>query len=214
MKHFFLRSSAVLACALGLASCGGGNSGQLQIGVTLVNVTKTGLQLQNNGGAFHDVPAGGFYAFPELIPIDGSFDVVAQGKPANTTKCEVQNGKAKATNISLQKIRVVCTLITYNLGGTISGLTGPVGGEPADTGSGLILANGTDQKTIPVGAASFDMTLNAGTATESGKVPEGAPYGIVIFKQPVGRSCAVNPASSATGTMPAGDVTSVSISCS
>ncbi|UUZ46803.1 hypothetical protein LP420_23675 [Massilia sp. B-10] len=160
MKQFLLRSSAVIACALGLASCGGGDQGQLQISVTLVNVTKTGLQLQNNGGAFHDVPSGSFYAFPELIPIDGSFDVVAQGKPANTSKCEVQNGKAKATNISLQKIRVVCTLITYNLGGTITGLTGPTGTEAPDTGTGLILANGTDQKTIAVGATGFDMTLN------------------------------------------------------
>lgn len=214
MKQFLLRSSAVIACALGLASCGGGDQGQLQISVTLVNVTKSGLQLQNNGGAFHDVPSGSFYAFPELIPIDGSFDVVAQGKPSNTTKCEVQNGKAKATNISLQKIRVVCTLITYNLGGSISGLTGPTGTEAPDTGTGLILANGTDQKTIAVGATGFDMTLNAGTATESGKVPEGAPYGIAIFKQPVGRTCAVNPASSATGTMPAADVASVVITCS
>jgi hypothetical protein len=212
MKHFFLRSGAVLACALGLASCGGGDNGQLQIGVTLVNVTKTGLQLSNNGGAFHDVPAGGFYPFPELIPIDGSFDVVLNGKPSNATKCEVQNGKAKATNISLQKIRVVCTLITYHLGGTIIGLTGPGAGEAAGTGSGLVLANGTDQKTIAVGTTAFDMTLNAGTATESGKLPEDAPFGIVIFKQPAGRTCTVDP-TTATGKMPAADLATVKISC-
>jgi len=213
MKHFFLRSAAVLACALGLAACGGGDSGQLQISVTLVNVTKTGLKLQNNGGTFYDVPAGSIYSFPDLIPLDGSFDVVAQGKPANTTQCVVENGKSKATNISLQKIRVVCTLITYNLGGSITGLTGPAAGEAADTGTGLILANGTAQQAIGVGATSFTMTQNAGTATESGKVPEGLPYGLVIFQQPKGRTCSVTN-NSGVGTMPAADVNSITISCS
>ena len=41
------------------------------------------------------VPAGGTYSFPDLIALDGSFDVVAQGKPDNTTQCVVENGKAK-----------------------------------------------------------------------------------------------------------------------
>lgn len=200
MKHFFLRSAVLLACALGLAGCGGGNQGQLQISVTLVNVTKTGLKLQNNGGTFYDVPASTLYTFPDLIPIDGSFNVVAQGQPPNTTKCEVLNGKAKATNISLQKISVVCTLITYNLGGTITGLTT----------DGLILANGVSQQAIPANATSFTMTQNAGTATESGKVPEGLPYGVVIFQQPVGHTCTI---SNNSGTMPAADVNSITISC-
>ena len=210
MKHFFLRSAAVLACALGLAACGGGNSGQLQISVSLFNVTKTGLKLQNNGGTFYDVPAGGTYSFPDLIALDGSFDVVAQGKPDNTTQCVVENGKAKATNVSLQKIRVVCTLITYHLGGTITGLTGPRAGEAADTGTGLILANGNSQQAIAVNASAFNMTQNAGTATESGKVPEGLPYGVVVFQQPKGRTCSVT---NGVGTMPAADVNSITISC-
>ncbi|SHH55312.1 hypothetical protein [Massilia sp. CF038] len=201
MKHFFSRTGVALACALGLASCGGGDNGQLQISVTLVNVTKPGLKLQNNGGNFYDVPPGAVYSFPDLIPIDGSFDIVAQGQPPNTTKCEVVNGKKKATNISLQTIRVECTLITYHLGGTISGLTG----------DGLVLVNGTDKKTIPAGTTSFNLTVDPGNGgAVTGKVPEDAPYGVLIFNQPAGQTCTV---ANGTGKMPAADNATINITC-
>ncbi|HEY0064744.1 MAG TPA: hypothetical protein VGC21_21685 [Telluria sp.] len=201
MKHFFLRTGLVLACALGLASCGGGDNGQLQISVTLVNVTKPGLKLQNNGGTFYDVPAGALYVFPDLIPIDGSFDVVAQGQPPNTSKCEVINGKKKATNLSLLAIRVQCTLITYDLGGTITGLTG----------DGLVLINGQDQKAIPAGATSFNMTVDPGNGgAVTGKVPEDLPFGVLVFKDPAGQKCTVT---NGSGKMPASNYSPVTINC-
>lgn len=201
MNHFFLRTGVAIACALGLASCGGGEDGQLRIGVSLVNVTKAGLKLQNNGGTFYDVTPGSAFIFPDLIPLDGSFDVVAQGLPPNASKCEVLNGKAKATSVSLQKIQVVCTLYTFNLGGSVSGLS-------AD---GLVLVNGNIQKAIPKDATSFNLTVDPGNGgTVTGKIAEGLPYAVQIFASPANLNCTI---SNNSGTMPAADVASIAVSC-
>lgn len=46
MKNSYL-GAAMLACALGLAACGGGSSGELLLGGQVFGVTKDGLVLQD-----------------------------------------------------------------------------------------------------------------------------------------------------------------------
>ena len=77
-----------------------------------------------------------------------------------------------------------------------------------------MLINGSERQVIPAGATSFTMTKykdNDGKTYESGRVPDGAPYGITVFQQPAGRTCSV---ANGTGTMGSGPaLTAVTVTC-
>jgi hypothetical protein len=79
---------------------------------------------------------------------------------------------------------------TYMVGGGISGLTG----------SGLVLANGTDRLTVSAGATSF--TFPTAVAAQS-------TYAVTIATQPAGASCVI---ANGSGTASAA-VTSVQVTC-
>ena len=83
----------------------------------------------------------------------------------------------------------------YTVGGTISALQG----------SGLVLGN-SDGSTLTVGAGSKSFTFNAAFAT-------GKPYNISVMTQPgnPSQTCSV---AQGTGTVGAGNVTNVAVTCS
>jgi hypothetical protein len=173
MKSSILRSGVALACALGLAACGGGD-GDLPLsgavyGVskdgTPVQLTKEGLVLQNNGGDDTVVPAPyTSFAFSKNVSTDDEFDITVKSKPANVEKCEVNNAKARANYYTIQQISVVCTVKSHRLVATVNGLT--VGG--------LVLVNGTDRQSVPAGATSVEMA----------SVTEDGVYGVTVLNQP------------------------------
>ncbi len=80
---------------------------------------------------------------------------------------------------------------TYTLGGTVSGLTG----------AGLVLRNngGNDLAIAASGDFSFVTPLASGAA-----------YGVSVYAQPAGQSCAV---SNGAGTVAGVNVTHVAVSC-
>jgi hypothetical protein len=171
------------------------------------------------------VPKGASIAqFPELVGADSHFDVKVVSDPPNAT-CVPVNGTGKTGSYSPNNISVVCTIKTYDLGGTIKNLSG----------NNLILINGSDRKTFNAIANNadqvFTMTIPAvaavpatGTSAaipaiaESGKVAEGSPYGVLIYQQPTTGTCEVVTAgdplvSTGVGTVPRGPVTSIIIKC-
>lgn len=201
MKSLYLRSGLALACALGLAACGGGND-NLQLGGNVFGLLKNGLVIQNKGGPDLAIPAGATgFVFPELISSDSDFEVTIKTLPAST-KCDVVNGKGKSGAYSVYSVEIRCTTTSYDLGGTISGLDAP----------GLILINGSQRQEIDAGATSFTMTKfkEDKVTYDSGRVPDGQPYGITIFRQPTGRTCSV---ANGTGTMGSTAVTNVAVTC-
>lgn len=202
MKSLYLRSGLALACALGLAACGGGND-NLQLGGNVFGLLKNGLIIQNKGGPELAIPAGTTsFVFPERISSDDDFEVTIKAEPTST-KCTVVNGKGKSGAYSVYSVEIRCITASYDLGGTISGLDS----------TGLVLINGSQRQEIPAGATSFTMTKykdNDGKTVESGQVPDGQPYGITIFKQPAGRTCTV---ANGTGQMGAAPVTNVVVTC-
>ena len=201
MKSLYLRSSLALACALGLAACGGGND-NLQLGGSVTGLLKSGLVIQNKGGPDLAIPAGATsFVFPELISSDDDFDVTIKTLPAST-KCDVVNGKGKSGAYSVYSVEIRCTTTSYDLGGTITGLDAP----------GLVLINGSQRQAIPAGATSFTMTTfkEDKVTYDSGRVPDGQPYGITILQQPTGRTCSV---ANGTGTMGSSAVTNVVVTC-
>lgn len=200
MKSLYLRSGLVLACALGLAACGGGNE-NLLLGGYVFGLTKEGLVLQNNGGSPLTIAAGATsFTFPERIGSDSNFDVTIKTQPASA-KCEVVNGKGKSGAYSITSVEIHCATFSYDLGGTISGLDS----------AGLVLINGSARQTIPAGATSFTMTkYKADGSYDTGRVADGAPYGITVFQQPAGRTCTV---ANGTGTMGNTAIMNVRVTC-
>jgi hypothetical protein len=183
---------------VGLAACGGGSSGQLLLGGTILGVTKDGLILQNNGS--HDyaptaaalASSGGQFYFPDLVDIDQSYDVTVKAVPSNVTTCDVSGGKGRSA-FNVSSVLVVCHLKTHALKGTIVGL---------GNNTGLEVVNGADRKKIDAGATSFEMS----------PVGEDVPYGITILPpQPSGLTCTVT---NGTGKMGTADVTNVVVNCS
>lgn len=201
MKSLYLRSSVALACALGLASCGGGDD-NLLLGGFVVGLLKDGLVIQNKGGPDLAIPKGtSRFTFPQLISSDSDFEVTIKAEPPST-KCQVINGKGRSGAYSVTSVEIHCLTTSYDLGGTISGLDS----------DGLVLINGSAQQKILAGATSFTMTkYKAGTTEpESGQVPDGQPYGITILEQPAGRTCSV---ANGTGTMGSTAVTNIAVTC-
>ncbi|MCG2586386.1 hypothetical protein [Massilia sp. TS11] len=193
MKRMTLRSCvAALACALGLAACGGGSSGSLIVGGSVSGLTQDGLVLQNNGGDDYTVTAySTSFAFSKLIGYDSAYNVTIKTQPANTI-CTVTNGKGVSSAYNVTSIQVTCLTNNYFIGGTISGL---------GNATGLILANGADTYPVPAGTTSFRMPE---------KVSLGAPYGVAVFQQPAGKTCTVN---NGSGRMAAADVTNIEVVC-
>ncbi len=204
MKNLYLRSCVALACALSLGGCGGDEADLLLQVRSITNLTKEGLTLSLNGAAPRPVAANSqFFNFPELVARDSSFEIKIVGQPPNAT-CEIFDGKGKTGAISPQTIRIVCTLVTYDLGGTIEGLA---------LNEKLILNNGSVRKEFTGTATSpinFNLTTTAADNTVTGKVPEDFSYGVTVFQAPAGKTCSVT---NGTGTMPARAVTNIAVKC-
>jgi hypothetical protein len=190
MKSSYLGAGFALACALGLAACGGGGSGDILLGGSVIGLTKDGLVLQNNGGSDLTVAAGAssFY-FTNLIATDSNYDVTVKSSPSNAS-CVVNNGKGNSGAFNVSSVVVVCTTFTHALGGTVSGVTG----------NNFAIVNGSDRETIQPGATTFQMQ----------KVAEDAPYGITILTQPDGQTCSI---ANGVGKMGTADINNVQISC-
>ncbi len=189
MKSLFLRSGAVLACALTLASCGG-KGGNLLLGGSVIGLVRDGLVLQNNGADDYAVPANSVsFVFPTLIGNDTDYNVTVKSSPSSAV-CTAANNKGRSSNFDVTSIVITCVTNTYALGGSVSGLTG----------TGLVLVNGPDRISVAPGATSFALS----------KVGDGSPYGVTVLTQPSNQTCTV---ANGTGTMGAAAVNNIQVSC-
>jgi hypothetical protein len=194
MNSSYLRAGVALACALGLAACGGGGAGDIYLGGSVYGLTQDGLVLQNNGGSDLTVPAGSSsFIFPNLIGTDSAYDVTIKSAPANAD-CTIAGGKGTSGPFNVTTITVTCITHTHALTGHVSGLTA----------EGLVVVNGADRVVIHAGDATGAATF------EMAKVAEDAPYGITILSQPTGLTCSI---ANGVGKMGKTDVTNVQISC-
>lgn len=183
MKSLYLRAGLALLCTATLASCGGG-SGSLQLsgivsGLSLTaSSTVKGLRLKNlNDGQTVDVNGSTSssaitFVFPNLVAADASFNIVIDQAPdpRYATCADPVNNTGKANVYSASQTRITCTTTTYDLGGNVSGLTG----------TGLVLANGSQTVAVPPPATPGTMAF-----TFPNKVPNGYPYGVTVLSQPV-----------------------------
>jgi hypothetical protein len=202
MKNLMLRSGAVLACVLSLASCGGGE-GNLAIGGQVYNMTKTGLKLANNGGTPIEIaptgPGGTQQFWFEGLKADDRFNIQVVNQPAGST-CTGRNNIGKMGAYTVNNVVFEC----YNLPQDLSGhLTAAL---PYD----IVLNNGSDRVKVPAGQTAFTFTIkNAAGQTVGGTVGNGEPYGVTVLDKGQASSCTVT---NGSGTM-TGNYDGVRVTC-
>ncbi len=154
--------------------------------------------LEDNGGDALTLTANGAFTFKTAVtgPTD-AYAVTVNTQPTTPNQiCTVANGSGTAT-ANVTNVAVSCVL-SYTIGGTITGLTG----------SGLVLQNSSDQEQLTIPAANGNQPF-----TFKQLVPTGTAYTVSISTQPSNptQTCVITPGT-ASGTATA-NVTSVAITC-
>jgi uncharacterized repeat protein (TIGR03803 family) len=145
-----------------------------------------------NGTNTLSVSAGATsFTLPTPVAYGSLYSVSAQSTPPGLT-CSVSSGTGTIPATAVTTVAVVCSVNTYTVGGSISGLA---------TNGLILLNNGADATPINANAVTF--TMNTGVAY-------GAAYGITVGTQPPGLFCSVT---DGTGNVGAANVASVTIAC-
>jgi len=179
----------------------GADSGVADSGVTDSGVMEAGADagppppppgsvvLQNNAGDDLVLSANGAFAFAKKV--SGAYAVTVKAQPSMPAQtCTVTMGSGTAS-ANVTNVAVSCTRNSYNVGGTVTGLT-------AGT---LVLQNKAgDDKTI-----TADGAYNFAT-----KVLSGDAYDVTVKTQPANLFCTV---SGATGTVGGAAVSTANVVC-
>src|SRR5258706_2801962 len=103
---------------------------------------------------------------PLWVAYNSTYAVTVQTQPTGQT-CTVSNGSGTMVAGGVNNVAVNCTLNSYTLGGSVSGLN--LGGLLVVTK--LVLANGADAITVEFGQTSF---------TFAQRVASGSSYNVVV----------------------------------
>ncbi len=174
-------ANVVVTCAVDAFNVGGAVSGLNGAGLVLANGSDA---ITVNAGATE-------FKLPTAVAKGSSYSVTVKTQPAGEA-CAVSNGTGTMAGAAVTNVSVTCTDQPFTLGGSISGLTT----------AGLVLANGSDTRTVAANATSFTLPT---------QVKYDSTYAVTVKTQPTGLTCSV---SAGSGTMPAKAVTTVAVSCS
>jgi Galactose oxidase, central domain len=130
------------------------------------------------------------FVFPTAFLAGATYTVTVSTQPNGYT-CTVSGGSGTMPAANVNSVQVTCSINSYTLSGTISGLTQ----------NGLVLSDGTDSVTVAANAISFSMPT---------AVAFGSTYTVTAPSEPVGFVCTLT---NYTGTMPASNVTNVQVAC-
>ena len=194
---------AGLTCSVANATGTMGNANVSNANVSCVTATYTvsgtvsgnsgPVTLTNNGGDAQTVTSTGAGPWPFSFGpqnYGASWNVQVTSVPSGQT-CLVNNGSGTITG-NVTNVSVTCSLTTYTVGGSITGLSS----------SGLTLSlNGGAQTVAPVtGATSY--TFPSGLS--------GGSYSVAITGQPTGQTCSLV---NAAGNIGASNVSNVNVTC-
>ncbi|QJE00360.1 hypothetical protein HH212_10275 [Massilia forsythiae] len=220
MKFSLARGALVLAASLTLASCGGGKA-TFPINVTVYGVVYPGLVLSTGGQDLAISPPATAGAevtavFPNQISYGDSYDVIPKGQVLDSTgattavgaqpkhqTCSVYStqfpAKATAGQFASIDVRYACVINGFNVGGSITNLTG----------DGLVLTNGSTAGATAApakGSTSYVLSL---------KSAYGSTYGVTVLTQPTGQTCTVtnNVGTIDDAVETAGSVSNVNVNC-
>ncbi len=163
------------------------------IGGTVSGYAGSGLTLSLNGGAAQAISANGSFTLAGNLLSGASYAVTVGTQPSSPLQnCTVTNGSGTVGSANVTNVAVNCTtLLTYTVGGTVSGYTG----------SGLKLKlNGGSEQAI---SANGPFTL-------TNPLVDGTSYAVTISAQPGGQTCTV---ANGSGTIAGANVTNVAVNC-
>ena len=182
--------SAILVAAAIVAGChDSSRPAAYTLGGTVSGLTGSGLVLADGGYTVAVSAGAASFGFGPILASNGTYDVTVKTQPTAQT-CTVVNGLGTASSAKVDTVAVTCvaaTPSTYSLGGTVSGLTG----------SGLVLANGT--QTLPVSAGAGNFSFGA-------VLTSGAAYAVTVQTQPASQTCTVAVGSGTTASANVGNV--------
>ncbi len=188
-----LARALLLTLPVLLNACGGGGGGgspaTYTLGGAITGLTTSGLILVNGSDTVSPAAAATTFTFGTAVVSGATYSVSVQTQPTNAT-CTVSAGSGSMPAAAVTSVQVSCNPNTFQVGGTISGLSA----------AGLVLANGSDTVSSASGATSFVF---------SKRVTVGISYAVTVTSQPTGLSCTVT---SGAGTANA-DVNNVAVSC-
>ncbi|MFZ6870689.1 DUF4214 domain-containing protein [Undibacterium sp. Di27W] len=153
-----------------------------------------GLVLSNANQVLPITPNDTVFAFPTRFTQGASYAVTVLTQPAGMN-CTIASGTGVITStVTAVQVKCVPVLVSgvFSVGGSIYGL-GAV--------SGLVLSDSGQTLAVAANSASFNFP-----ATH----PAGSSYAVGIVTQPTGYVCIPT---ASTGTVGAGNITSVTISC-
>jgi serine/threonine-protein kinase len=175
-------TSVAVTCSANSYTVGGSLSGL---------AADASLVLQDNGGDALTLSANGAFVFGTAIAQNGSYAVTVAGQPTGQT-CTVSQGSGAGMDANVGNVSVLCSTMTYTIGGTVSGLS---------SGAQVTLAdNSGDPLTVDANGAFMFAT----------PVAYGSSYSVTVLTQPVGEVCTAT----GSGTGVAADVSTVAVTCS
>lgn len=153
------------------------------------------VTLQNNGGDSITVTSNTTFTFPTKLASGAAYGVTVSTEPTGET-CNVTNGFGNVASANITNVAVTCTLLSFNIGGNITGL--------ASGQSVILLDNAGDALTINGTGSSQPFTFDT-------PIQSGSKYAVTVGTQPETENCTVTAGS---GTIASGDVTNVAVACS
>lgn len=168
---------------------GTGTTTTYSVGGTITGLSGTVL-LQNNSTDNLEISAVGAFTFATNLSNGAAYAVTVMSQPSGQT-CSVSNGRGTISSANVTNVSVVCSVDTYSVGGTVTGLSGTV----------VLQNNSAD-----------DLSIRAnGSFTFVTEVADGAGYAVTVITQPSGQACTV---SNSSGTISSANVTNISVTCS
>jgi len=178
-----------VGCAAENEDSSSSSSSSFNIGGTVTGLSGV-LIIQNNSGDDTVVEQTGSedvsFTFKTSISSGSTYSVSVKLQP-NTQTCTASNASG-TTSQNISNITIACTSSSYNVSGTVSGLTGSV----------VLQNNGADDLTVSNGSFSFTNKINKGSA-----------YNVTVKTQPSPFTCS---AASNRG-LASDNMSSVSIVC-
>ncbi len=178
----------------GIGDAGDAGQQTFTVSGTVSGLDGTGLVLDDGLGDQISIDADGPFAFAAKVADGSNVSVQVATQPtAPGQTCTVAGGTAKAIASDLTTVAVTCTTDTFEVGGTVTGLSG----------TGLVLQNN----------ASDDLPIAAdGAFTFATPLPSGQSFVVTVKSQPTApdQTCAV---SNGTGMVTDSDISTVTIDC-
>ncbi|CAJ0783523.1 beta-propeller fold lactonase family protein [Ralstonia chuxiongensis] len=174
-------TSVVVTCSVSAYTIGGTVTG-LGTGKEVV--------LRNNGGDPLTLSANGSFTFAVRVLYQRSYAITIDTNPTGQT-CVVTDGNGGGVSANVDSVKVLCSVNTYSVGGSVTGL--------ASSAQVTLLYNGARVLTNANGAITFPTAI-----------PYGGNYTITVAEQPSGQYCSVL---NGSGTGVTQAISNVQINC-